>query len=403
MKVLKRQFDRTLRHTRRGSLVPAVAIAIIVVGTCLALVLDSLWLETASLELQHGCDAAALAAANEMVCDELLTPSANFEAIAARVRQQAANIAGHNTATGKPIIINPTPGTDVAIGRVVVTDKGGEPVFLETDSAPSSVVVLAHCDRRHGNPISLFFPHLTGHDTANIVARSEATVNNRVVGIRPLDDAPAPAMPLGILEIHSDPRRTDTWAVQIDGRQGQDNYKYNYEENKVELGSDGIPEIVLHSTLPGNEEEEEKRGNVQLVDVGTHLRTQELVRQIKQGWRWQDLQKYGSEFRLDKGPISLPSLEHIEGASVDALGDMLGKTRIVVLYRSTGRGLESGRTHAVVQRLVAVRVLHVRKNNSSLEMTVQPTVMATRTALADDTTGSALLANPYIYRLSLTY
>ncbi|MCB9951162.1 MAG: hypothetical protein H6824_09290 [Planctomycetaceae bacterium] len=126
-------------------------------------------------------------------------------------------------------------------------------------------------------------------------------------------------------------------------------------------------------------------------------------RQIKQGWRWQDLQKYGSEFRLDKGPISLPSLEHIEGASVDALGDMLGKTRIVVLYRSTGRGLESGRTHAVVQRLVAVRVLHVRKNNSSLEMTVQPTVMATRTALADDTTGSALLANPYIYRLSLTY
>ncbi|MCB9951163.1 MAG: hypothetical protein H6824_09295 [Planctomycetaceae bacterium] len=236
MKVLKRQFDRTLRHTRRGSLVPAVAIAIIVVGTCLALVLDSLWLETASLELQHGCDAAALAAANEMVCDELLTPSANSEAIAARVRQQAANIAGHNTATGKPIIINPTPGTDVAIGRVVVTDKGGEPVFLETDSAPSSVVVLAHCDRRHGNPISLFFPHLTGHDTANIVARSEATVNNRVVGIRPLDDAPAPAMPLGILEIHSDPRRTDTWAVQIDGRQGQDNYKYNYEEKKGRIG-----------------------------------------------------------------------------------------------------------------------------------------------------------------------
>lgn len=405
MKVLRRQSDLSRSLHRRGSIMPAMVIAILVTGSCLALVLDTLWLRMARAELQNTADAAALAAARELACDELLTNSPNTTALADRVRQSAANVAGHNTAAGRIVYVNPLEGTDVAIGHVVLPENSGSPVFLETDLAPRSVVVLAHCDRRSGNPVGLFFSNLTGQSTADLQARAEASVNNRLLGVRPLDKATVPALPLGILELHTDPRRTDTWMVQIEGRLGPDSYRFNSNTNEVEAGSDGLPEIELHSTLRGNEEEEEKRGNVQLIDLGTELKAAEVVRQIETGWRWQDLQRFGSEFRTDQGPVNLNSLERIEGAPVAALEKLVGQVRIVTLYHATGPGLQGGRTNASVQRLVAVRIMSVREQDSSLKMVVQPAVIATRTALVLESLAgdSSPLENPYIYRLSLTY
>lgn len=382
-----------------------MAIAILVVGACVALVLDTLWIQNAHLELQQVADASALSAAGQLACDELLLPSTDSSAVADRVRQAAANLAAHSRVSGRYANISPLSGVDVHLGKIILPDDAGEPQFLEVESGATSVVVFAHCDSRHGNPIPLFFSHLTGKSQANAIARAEASVNNRLLGVRPLDNAPVPALPLGILEAHTDPRRTDTWIIQVEGHQGTDNYRFDADSNSVVSGSDGLPEIVLHSTLRGNEEEEEKRGNVQLLDFGTNLRKQEVLRQIQSGWRWQDLVDFGSEFRTDSGPVSLRSIERIEGSPVDALQSLVGQVRIVALYRATGPGLSGGSTRASVQRLVAVRIMSVRQQSTSLEMTVQPAVIATRTALVDESLvpQKSVIPNPYIYRISLTY
>jgi hypothetical protein len=56
-------------------------------------------------------------------------------------------------------------------------------------------------------------------------------------------------------------------------------------------------------------------------------------------------------------------------------------------------------------RLVAVRILNVEGEANALRMTIQPAVLATRTAIVSESLNSApkIPLNPYIYRLSLTY
>ncbi|MCA9079520.1 MAG: hypothetical protein KDA58_03130 [Planctomycetaceae bacterium] len=384
-----------------------MALAILVVGGCLALVVDSLWLKVAHRELQTAADAAVLGAAGELASDARLSADYDTQELATAVRQQAAHVAAGNTAGGQSVRIDSLVEGDVHLGKIV-TDSNGLDVFLETDVQPTSVVLFAHCRRQYGNPVPLFFPQFTGQPAADLTCRAEASIDPHVVGVRPLDQANVPALPLAVMELHSDPRRLDTWAVQIEARRGRDQYRFNAETGEVELGSDGIPEIVLHSTERGSEEEEEKRGNVQLVDLGTGLRVMELDRQIHHGWNWRDLQEYGSEFRLDQGTVRLQGTERIEGPLVDDLRDMIGHSRIVLLYRAAGPAGADGLTHAEISRFAAGRIMDVRPSERTLELVLQPAVVATRTALTADSSATNTATNtnspnPYLYRLSLTY
>lgn len=403
MLALRRQPDASRSLLRRGSMLPALAISLLVVGSCLALVLDSLWLKMARRELQTAADAAVLAAAGELASDELLKVDPDRELLALRARKVAANVAALNRAAGKQVFVDPLIGEDVRLGRIT-QHENGTAVFLETDQNPTAVVLLAHCGRAQGNPVSLFFPHLTGEPTGDVTCRAEASINNQVYGVRPLDNAPVPALPLAILESHSDPRRLETWALQIEARRGQDRYRFNAETGEVERGQDGIPEIVLHSTPPGSEEEEEQRGNVQIVDLGTNLQLQQVQRQITHGWSWRDLQDLGTELRLDQGPVQLRSSERIENTLNHSLQEMIGKSRIVLLYSATGPGGPNGVTSAEISRLVAGRIMDVKSGQQTLEMVLQPAVINTRLALVneDPFASSTQFQNQYIRRLSLT-
>ncbi|NOX56698.1 MAG: hypothetical protein GXP27_20080, partial [Planctomycetes bacterium] len=66
---------RTIRSqigmpNRRGLLVPLVAMALLVATAAAALVLDALWLQAARVELQACAEAAAFAAARELVSED---------------------------------------------------------------------------------------------------------------------------------------------------------------------------------------------------------------------------------------------------------------------------------------------------------------------------------------------
>jgi hypothetical protein len=382
-----------------------MALAFLVVGCAMALVFDSLWLRTAAVKVQQAADAAALAAASQLATDELLLPGRNEADLAARARLAAAELAARNLAGGQPVYVDSAEGGDVALGRIELAEGDGEPRFVVAAQAPTTAVVFTHCNRATGNPIALFFPHLTGQAWGDVTGRAEASINNRLIALRPLDAGNIPALPLAILERHDDPERTDTWERQIDAQQGVDAYSFDRSAYSVRAGGDGLHEMRLQSTLPGNEEEEAKRGNVHLIDIGTGLKPGEMLRQIESGWNWQDLRDWGGEFRISHSGRKVGSNEHCSGDLVEGLRKLVGQTRIVPLYCQATPGGRSGSTSVTLTRLVAVRILNVEGEANALRMTIQPAVLATRTAIVSESLNSApkIPLNPYIYRLSLTY
>ncbi len=383
---------------RRGSLSPAIAIAVLAVGGCIALVLDNLWLQTAHREIQTAVNAAALAAAGHLANDELLKTNVDMEKRASQIRRTASQMGAFNRAAGNKIFINSEAYEDVRLGRVVIDPNTGWKEFLETDHAPTAVIVKGACDRKHGNPVSLFFPFLTGTANANVVALAEASVNNDVVGVRPLDTATTPAWPLGVQESSLDPKQQNTWTNMIELRIGKDEYRWDNAAGKVVKGSDGLPEMTLIPTV-----DDDNPGNYCLLDIGTGLKDNALNRQIQDGWNWHDLQGFGSEFSLEPGPLTLSGSTNFSGSPTTALMGQVGQAKILVLFQGTLDDSKSQLQSVTATRIVAGRIMHVEEGSNGTEVILQPAVVTTRTALLRSTIGSKLDANKYVYKLSLTH
>lgn len=379
-----------------------MAIAILVVGACIALTLDRLWINAAQSELQTAAEAGALAGAARLAQDDSLNPDLDEAARAEAVRTTASAVANANSAAGKSPSVNSEPFGDVRLGRVVVNGNVGQAQFLETDSAATSVLVTARSDRRNGNAVGLFFPFLTGQPTANIQVRAEASINNAVIGVRPLDNAPAPMWPLGVLESHLDPRRLDTWLIQIEGRAGADNYGFNHETNEVVEEADGLPEILLFA--PDDGDDDDRPCNMTLVDIGTGLDAASVERQFEHGVSWQDLQDFGSEFVLGTDHEQmLAAITDFRGGPESRIEQLAGQSRIIVLYRELTPAEDEPLGRVLATRLAAGRIMRASSVAGGMEIVLQPSVVTTRTALTGGGAASESSLNPYIYKLSLTY
>jgi len=378
---------------------PAIAIAILVVGGCLALVLDQLWLQNAHQELQSASNSAALAAAREMANDDLLRADLDHHDLADTVRKVAANIGMHHNGAGNQIYISNEANVDIRLGHVVDSPATGQREFLETDFSPSAVVVKSHCDEANGNPVRLFLPLLTGQSTADVVATAEASINNQIVGVRPFDNANVPAWPIGILERSLDPRQQKTWENAIENGVGPDNFKWDRATGTVMSGSDGLPEITLRPTI-----DEDNPGNFVLLDVGTSLMDGPLQTQFVDGWGWRELQQnFNSEFNLSQGPISMHGSVNFDGMPTIELKKQIGQKRIVVLYTGTTNEEKNSVQPVTATRLVAGRIMQVSSDSDGIQLIMQPAVIATRTALTQKVNaGGVILRNKYLYKLSLT-
>lgn len=370
---------------------PAMAIAILVVGGCLALVLDQLWLTTAQRELQAAANAAALAAGGALATDELLRSQVDHSAIADHARTVASQVAASNRSAGQRIAVESAPYEDVRIGRVVIDEENGRRTLLETDQHPSAVAVLTHCDRVHGNPVSMFLPALAGRTHADVIALAEASLTNQVTGIRPLDVANAPAWPVGILQSSLDPK-TETWSSAIELRQGKDEFRWDSETKQVVRESDGIPEITI--VVPQDDEE----GNGLILDIGNGLLDAKINRQFLQGFSQEELEGFGGQLDLTAGPIPVTGSSNFEGSPIKMLSQHIGHTRIVLLFQGTVEE-EDEISQVDATGLVAVRMMDI-STTGKLEIVLQPTVVTTRTAIAQPASPGR---NPYIYKLSLTY
>ncbi len=393
-----RQSDRT---PRRGSLLPALAAAVLAVGCCLALVLDRLWLAAAHGELQTAAEAAALAAAGRLAEDERINLDIEPQGLTDAAHFAALDAAFQNTVAGLPVVLNATPGTDVQFGQHVANSENGEVLFLQTEYLPTTVRVQAARTRRLGNPVARLFAGLTGEAAGNVSAAAEASLTNLIVGVRPFAGAPAPMLPLAIFERDPEDERKDTWVNQIEGGAGGDDWLYDYDSRQVRPGSDGLPEMKLHPIPSGGQPEEANR---HMVDVGNQLDPARLAQQIEAGLTTIDLADFGGAFRLDGKPQPLESSAALDEQPLDALHHMIGQKRIALLYeRYQPGGSHTGRVTPT--RLVAVRIMAIEPSDDGPCLIVQPTVVATRTALSlapEDDGDAEYFANAYVYKMFLS-
>jgi Putative Flp pilus-assembly TadE/G-like len=391
------------RRKRNGSVSMIFVVSLFAVIAAVALALDYAWLKTANDELRVAAEAGALAAGRTLANDDLLKPDVSPEKRLIKARLSARQVASENIVAGHRVDLNLDNNEDVRLGRLVNDDETGETKFIETDLLPTSVVVLARRIRARNNPIALFFGGVTSHGVADISSLAEATIDNRIIGVRPFRGVPVPAFPLAISK--SNPEGIvgkDCWDDMIQGPSGNDLYGYDPDAALVLRTGDGIPEMTLRY-FPKKEDME--KNNVCILDLGNDLSTSLINRQIRSGWKADDLKSYNGELRPGINTESMKGIMKLNGSILTELKRMIGQCRIVLLYNK----IEIQDTHGLVQvdcpQLVAIRVLDVLQTQDGVvEILVQPGVMTTRTAiLSEKKVATAGLLNDYIYKLHLTH
>jgi len=411
-----RQTARGQNSKRRGSMALAAMLSLLVIVGGVAIALDRLWLDSAQTELESAVEAAALRGGQLLASDDLLRLDADIETRLEQARRDAGSIAGENLLAGKPVELDLSPEGDIRFGRLVRRERTREDVFIETTDRPTSVVVRGLHSRSRNNPVATFLNSVSDNEGADVSALSEATIDNRIVGFQPVAGVPIPALPLAILREVKEGDTRESWLIQIEDRQGADQYGYDEQTGLVTDGPDGIPEIRLRSAIRRGDP---KKANVHLFDVNGVSTDEELLLHMQNGWHDQDLPKSLTELRFDENSShDFETTGGIHGAAPRVLEELIGQCRILFLYDEflpTGRS-GSGRiqvTQAVAGRVLSVEVL----DDDGCELIIQPGVMTTRTALLassenearsgrrkkrDREDRSEKLANRYIYKLQIT-
>ncbi len=380
-----------------------MALAILVLGCCLALVIDQLWLDAARGEMITATQAAALAGARRLAHDDRINDLVDPQDLAQATRQAARLSALENLVAGEPLRLDAEPYGDIRLGHLVREPSTGQVRFLETDYFPTTVAISGSKTRRFGNPVARLFGGLTGHDSGDAHAIAEATINNRVIGIRPFENGPVPAWPIAILEHDPSGQRIDTWVAQIESGLGSDQYSWNDRTKRVEAQADGLPEIHLHAMPAGGEPDE---ANLQLVDFGSGFRSQRVLEQLTRGLRISDLEAFGGELVLSQNRLRVETRARISGDIHSFFSALIGHNRILFLYGGfTKKGSQGGT--ARLTRFVGGRIMAVQTSGDGTpRIVIQPSVVATRTALVIDPQGADTdensFRNPYLYKISLT-
>ncbi len=426
------KFSRNAVHPRRGVIVPLVAVAILLVGSSIALVLDHLWLSTAQSELLSTAEGSALAATRHLLNEELLRkPGVRQDEETWQTqrieiaRQAAGDVARQNLVAGQNVALDLSESGDVRFGRLVRQKESNQILFLETNNRPSTVVVTAYRNRSHNNPVAILFQELVGESTGDVAARAEASWSNRIAGIRPQDDLPAPVMPIAILEKDTTGKQLQTWVRQIEEFQGSDGYRYDTEKKSVVPGADGLPELALEWKLPDsatnssttnntvslsntvNPSQPAGQQNYYLLQLGSASESNAISRQMKTGWEASDLLSLKGELRLNPGTADVWGKSQLTQAEIRDLSATVGECRIFCLYQPREQLGSSQLTRIRLTRLVSGRIMSVSPaTDRNIRIVVQPGIVITRTALLavapGDEADSNVSPNPYIYKIHIT-
>jgi len=393
-----------LNLCRRGTIAPLLAFALVVCLAAFAFAANKSWLYSVREDLRSAADAAALAAAAELVSDDWLRNSVDLlPAMFERAEAAAQTYAAANPVRGQPLALvsNPTNDRagDVAFG-VLTTPRAGDFTTVPPRWSPAlrhaaanTVAVAARLRRDRGTAVPLIFGALVVRPTADVQAFSAATVDRGVRGFRPLY-GPVPLAPVALL---SDPAGVapPSWEAQVEAGTGPDAATFQPSAGGFNAAPDGIHEF--HAVYPVDPSQLAE-GNVAVLQLGNADGNRRAPDLLAGGMTAADFLPLGGQLVLPEvAALDLPALPVALAPELPALVAALeylrtsAAVRVWPLYRPSPTG------GAAITGFVAARVVSVTPASSPeqpLRFTLQATMTARPDALTDtDLRGGAATMN----------
>ncbi len=354
---------------RRGSVAPLTLVLMIVLLACVAFAVDVGYLTKTRNEMQRTADAAAIAAAWDLISDEALTGDTSMSQTMTNLRGSAVSYTSFNDICKQAPIVDANEANDVC-GDVVVgyLNDLTNPEAAWDYSDPSkfnAVKLLVSKTEAQNGEIPFFFARVLGIDSRATTATATAALTKNIGGFRePAEGGNVELLPFA-LDI-------DTWNDLMAGN-ASDDWAFTkdagaFTGGTVAAGSDGIKEVNLYPQGTGSP------GNRGTVDIGgSNNSSADIARQILEGVSPADLAYFGGELKFDAGgELSLNGDTGISAGVKDELTSIIGDPRMIPIFASvTNPGNNADYT---IVKFVGVRLMEVKLTGkmSSKRVIIQP-------------------------------
>ncbi len=364
---------KRLSQRRQGNVLVLTAFLIVVLLAMVAFAVDIGFVLLTRTQLQRAADAAALAAAWEMIDDESLSGNGETNVLSSEIRTKAEEYAASNRVLRQQ---SQLALQDVSMGYVADPFSSNWHMQESGGAGPYNAVtvhVRRHADQNGELP--LFFARVFGHDSVAAEASATAVVLSSIRGFA----APSDGSNLGILPFALD---EETWLDMLAGG-GDDAWTWSAADEAVVAGSDGIREINLYPQGTGSP------GNRGTIDIGSNNNsTADIARQILEGASPADLEQHGGKLELDEqGELLLNGDTGISAGVKDELETIKGQPRIIPIFR-TVEGPGNNAMYTIIG-FAGVRIVDVKLTGkmSMKRVTIQPANVVARGAIPGDGLG----------------
>jgi Flp pilus assembly protein TadG len=348
---------RPLQHRRKGNVLVLSAVMMVAMMAMLAFAIDLGYLCLARGELQRSADAAAIAAAWDLIDDQALSGQSSVSVIESNARATATQFVGLNRVLRQSAGLG---SDDVTIGFLSNPSNPSNPMDLSGLHAPNAVRVRVRRTSEQNGDVPFFFARVLGLDRVGTQAEATAALLTSFRGFQ----APADGSNLDLVPFALD---LQSWQALLAGT-GTDNYRWDENLKQVVAGADGILEVNLYPQGTGSP------GNRGTVDIGSdNNSTADIARQLVEGVSPEDLEHHGGRLELDEnGELILNGDTGISAGIKDELASIIGKPRIVPLFNNVvGPGNNAQYT---IVGFAGIRILNVKLTGSasSKRVIIQP-------------------------------
>lgn len=358
-------FNKHLRRFhRRGAVAPLALVMMVVLLACVAFAVDVGYIAKTRNEMQRTADAAAIAAAWDLISDEALTGDTSMSQSLTNLRNSAVSYTALNDICKKSPNIDKnlanTVSGDVVVGYLNDLSNPEADWDYEDPSKFNAVKVLISKTESKNGEIPLFFARVLGMNSKSSTVEATAALTRNISGFR----IPADGDNVDILPFALD---IDTWEDLMAGN-ATDEWAYNDDSKSVTHHTDGIREVNLYPQGTGSP------GNRGTVDIGgSNNSTNDIARQILHGISPADLEHHGGELKFDAaGELSLNGDTGISAGVKDELTSIIGKPRMIPIFTEV-EGPGNNADYTIV-KFVGVRIMEVKLTGkmSSKRLIIQP-------------------------------
>ncbi len=326
------------KESERGSVLVLFAATFVLLGLALAMVLDISYLVMDEGKLQNIADSAALAAAQELIDEDLLVnPNQYEQADDILSARDYAEFYAHQNIPDFQLDRNEDNNFNGGIVAGYIDDPNNLTCEMQTTGIETynSVKVRASRTSQLNGALKLLANTFTGVNEVEVHAESVATVEDRISGFRLQDGETAPILPFAMYE--------ESWNEAFDGISDFDDYSYDPDTGTVTSGSDGVPEFCFapwfpRDGIPGQE------GNGRAMFIAATISTSYIKDQILNGMTKADLESpnIGAFLLTDDGLGNygkwVPGEKYMSSAWHSALNSIIGEIRIIALFDSLSEG-----------------------------------------------------------------